>query len=176
MTIETDWMIAIRDVPHNGLHVVRSATDEECSALAKALGILECTALDCDIRIRALRQGRYQVAGRITAQVIQACVVSLEPVASRVEESLDVEFWPRDQITPPVSTAGEEWFDPQSPDGAEAIEDGQIALGRLIYECIAAGLDPYPRKPGATLAWTEKPELAAEIHPFAALAKLKKKE
>jgi uncharacterized metal-binding protein YceD (DUF177 family) len=176
MSIETDWMIAVKDVPHNGMHFVRSATEAERVALAKALNVLECAALDCDLRIRALRQGRYQVAGRITADVAQACVVSLEPVAGRVEETVDVEFWPKEQIAPPASTAADEWFDPQAPDGAEAIENGRMALGQLVYECIAAGLDPYPRLPGAALAWAEKPEVKAEIHPFAALAKLKKKE
>ena len=54
------------------------------------------------------------------------------------------------------------------------IENGKIAYGRLIYECISAGLPPYPRKPDATLDWQEKPA-TADVHPFAALAKLKPK-
>jgi uncharacterized metal-binding protein YceD (DUF177 family) len=176
MTIETDWMIAVKDVPLNGLHITRRATAAELEALAKALDILDCAALACDLRIRPVRQGRYQVAGQITADVTQACVVSLEPVTGRVAETIDVEFWPQDQIKPPASTASEEWFDPEAPDGAEPIINGQIALGQLIYEYVAAGLDPYPKLPGAAVAWTEKAEVKAEIHPFAALAKLKKKE
>jgi hypothetical protein len=54
---------------------------------------------------------------------------------------------------------------------------GQIDVGRVVFECLAAGVDPFPRKPDATLdrrssqpadGGTSKPE-----SPFAVLANIK---
>ena len=172
----SDWSIAIAEIAESGKRVSRATTDAERRALAEALEILDCTALACDVRVVPLRGGRFHLAGEISADVVQACVVSLEPVAARIEEKVDVEFWPAAEIPGPVSTAQDEWFDPGAPDGAEPIENGRIGLGRIVYECVSAGLDPYPRKPGAKLAWQERPEDKASVHPFAALAKLKPKQ
>ena len=34
--------------------------------------------------------------------------------------------------------------------------DGIIPVGRIVFETISAGLDPYPRKPGAEFTWADK--------------------
>ncbi len=175
MSIETSWFIPVSEVPDAGVRMSPASTEAERQALAASLDILGCTALDCDFRLRPLRQGRYHVTGKVKAAVAQACVVSLEPVDSVVEEDIDVEFWPQDQIAVASKTDDEgEFFDPEAKDTAEPIENGRIVYGRLIFECISAGLDPYPRKPDATLEWQEKTDIG-EVHPFAALAKLKSK-
>jgi uncharacterized metal-binding protein YceD (DUF177 family) len=176
MSIETSWFIPIADVAAAGTRLKLKAGEAECRALAASLEILDCKALDCDLRLRPLRQGRFQMTGTVRAEVVQACVVSLEPLDAVVEENIDVEFWPQDQIAVAAKTddAGE-FFDPEAKDGPEPIENARIVYGRLVFECISAGLDPYPRRPDATLAWQEKDEDTAKVHPFAALAKLKPK-
>ncbi len=175
MTIDTTWTVAVTDVPDGGLRIARSATEAERTELAAAFDILACASLDCDLRIRAVRQGRYRVTGTIKAAVTQACVVSLEPIETEVAEAIDVEFWPADQITAPEKTDDEgEFFDPNAQDAAEPIENGKIAYGRLVYECVSAGLPAYPRKADAELVWRAAPD-SADVHPFAALAKLKQK-
>jgi uncharacterized metal-binding protein YceD (DUF177 family) len=171
----TDWTIPVTEILESGKRFERSATEAELKAVAKELDILDVNKLQCDVRARPLRKGHYQVTGRIKADVAQACVVSLEPVEGKVDEAIDLEFWPEGEVPMPSSTAQDEWVDPQAPDGAEPIENGRIDIGRLVFETLSAGLDPYPRKPGATLAYQEKPEVTAAIHPFAALAKLKPK-
>lgn len=176
MPIETDWTIAVTEVPQNGVSFTRTATASERAAVAKALDLLDCTDLGCKLRVKPLRQGRYQVKGQLTAAVVQACVVSLEPVENQIAEAIDVEFRPKDEIGAAPAKDDDAWLDPEAPDGAEAIEQGHIGIGRLVYECLASGLDPYPRKVGATLGWTEPEAARAAVHPFAPLAKLKKKE
>lgn len=176
MPIETDWTIAVTEVPQNGVSFTRTATASERAAVAKALDLLDCTALGCKLRIKPLRQGRYQVKGQLTATVVQACVVSLEPVENQLAQAIDVEFWPKEETGAPSAKDDNAWLDPAAPDSAEAIEQGHIGIGRLVYECLASGLDPYPRKVGATLGWTEPEAARAAVHPFAPLAKLKKKE
>lgn len=170
------WSIGVSEIPAAGKRIEYTATEAERIAAARAWDILACTALACEIRVKPLRDGRYRVAGTIRASIVQACVVTLEPVDGTIEEAFDVEFWPADQIPSLQSTAQDEWFDPQAADGAEPIENGRIGLGRLVFECVSAALDPYPRKPGATLDWQEPETSKAAVHPFAALAKLKPKQ
>jgi uncharacterized metal-binding protein YceD (DUF177 family) len=178
MPIETDWVAVTTDVPDAGLRLARNATETQRAAFATALDLIGCTALDCDLRLRAIRQGRYQLSGQVKAVVTQSCVVSLEPIQSNVAEMIDIEFWPSDQIAAPSKSAAaadddSDFFDPNAGDDAEPIEQGRISFGRIVYECLAAGLDPYPRKPDAKLDWQGRRADAAKVHPFAALAKLK---
>jgi hypothetical protein len=175
MSIEKTWFITATQVPDGGIRLSPKATEAELQALAASLDIIACTSLECELRVRALRQGHYHLTGNVKASVTQACVVSLEPVAGIIEEAIDVEFWPPDQIAVAAKTDEEgEFFDPEAKDMAEPIEGGKIAYGRIVFECLSAGLEPYPRKPDATLQWQQTSE-SAEVHPFAALAKLKPK-
>jgi hypothetical protein len=63
-------------------------------------------------------------------------------------------------------------------DWPEAVADGKIDLGPVIYEALATALDPYPKKAGASFEWSqdarESPE-PKESGPFAALAALKRR-
>jgi hypothetical protein len=53
----------------------------------------------------------------------------------------------------------------------EELRNGAVDLGVIAVEFLLLGLDPYPRKPGATF---DLPAVGdAEEHPFAALAALK---
>ena len=61
----------------------------------------------------------------------------------------------------------------------EPIVAGQIDVGRVVFECLAAAIDPFPRKPDAALdrstsaaadGGAGKPE-----SPFAVLANVKTK-
>jgi len=57
---------------------------------------------------------------------------------------------------------------------------GQIAVGRVVFESLAAAIDPFPRKPGATLDLQQSPSADAAddkpANPFAVLANLKPKD
>jgi hypothetical protein len=52
-----------------------------------------------------------------------------------------------------------------------------IDAGRVIFETLAASLDPYPRKPNAEFVWKiEKGTDPAAAGPFAGLSSLKDKQ
>ena len=59
----------------------------------------------------------------------------------------------------------------------ELLEHGLIDAGRIVYEQLAAGLNPYPRKPDAEFVPPADAQAndGAKINPFAVLAKLKPK-
>jgi uncharacterized metal-binding protein YceD (DUF177 family) len=175
-TTELAWDHAVRDIPTSGLSAEREAAPDELASIARALDLIACSALKVDYTIAPTVDGRYQLSGRFRAEVSQACVVTLEPIDSTVEEDFEAVFWPQEDMPTPES--GELAIDDE-PD-PEPIVAGQIAVGRVVFESLAAATDPFPRKPGAVLDWqsptpadapTSKPE-----SPFAVLANLKTKD
>jgi uncharacterized metal-binding protein YceD (DUF177 family) len=117
------------------------------------------------------RRGRsgLHVVGRVSATVIQTCVVTLEPLENEVDEDIDIAFSPA-----AASSFDEHVGEVEVPleDAPEPLIGGAIDLGAIATEFLVLGLDPYPRKPDAVL---ELPPSGEEVaHPFAALAELKK--
>jgi uncharacterized metal-binding protein YceD (DUF177 family) len=164
-----DWTHATTDIPETGRRFERAATEAERRAVADALDLVGCERLDVSYELRPLAGGRYRLAGDITADIVQSCVVSLEPIEQRVAENFEVTFCPPASL-PEADTAEREIL--SEPD-VEPIADGRIDAGRVIFELVASAIDPYPRKEGAALDWQAPADTPGEASPFAVLAKLK---
>lgn len=174
--------LGIGEVPGEGRVVRFEATPEECAALAVDLGILEVGSLKAEMTVRHWGKSGVAVTGSVTADVVQACVVTLEPVAQHFVEPIEISFETREAAEAiaarlaAVAADEEDSSDEDVPD----VYDGQtIPVGAIAEEFFALGLDPYPRKPG--VAFTPE-ELGLEIgdpiapNPFAVLGKLKREE
>ena len=98
MNVDFGWRHATLDIPDNGLPVERRATPDQLAALAASLGVTAIRDLTARYTIRAGRKGRYIVQGELAATIEQACVVTFDPVISKIREPLDVEFWPPEQL------------------------------------------------------------------------------
>lgn len=147
------------------------ATEAERAALAARFGILEISSLRASLRLRQEAGGAVRVRGHLTADVVQACVVTLEPVPQHIEEPVDLRF---------LHEGAEPEDDPDGPD--EILTEGEVLeLGEAIAEQLSLALDPYPRVPGAELELPheeeedEPEEAPARPNPFAKLAALKGK-
>jgi len=168
-----DWTHATTDIPERGLKRSRSATDAERAGLTEALDLLGCDSLDVSYGVGPVASGAWRVSGDLKADVIQACVVSLEPVPSRIAESFSVEFR-RDAVGEHEQEANGD-LEIFSLVDVEPLRDDLIDVGRIVYETFSAALDPYPRKSGAEFTWSDprEAESAARANPFAVLKKLK---
>lgn len=121
---------------------VVEAEASECAALAARLQIVGVRAVTCRFSLR--RHGStVEAEGALDAEVVQSCVVTLDPVAQRVSERFVVLFVPE----------GRESDDDDDPDSPDQIpyEGRSIDLGEAAAEQLALALDPYPRSPGAVL-------------------------
>lgn len=119
------------------------AEPPECAALAARLRIPSVDRLTCRFVLR--RHGAVVVAeGVLEADVVQECVVSLDPVAQHVEDRFTIRFVPES----PDAAADD--ADPDAPD--EIPYTGSVIdLGEAAAEQLALALDPYPRHPDAVL-------------------------
>jgi hypothetical protein len=163
-----DWTIDVADIPERGRKGSRTATETERAELSKALDILLCESLEVTYSITPLAGG-YRLQGGIDAAVNQACVITLEPIASRVADSFSVDF--RREQPRVVDDEGD--IEILTGADVEPLMGEQIELGRIVYEALSAGLDPYPRKTGAEFDWSDPKQSATGSNPFAVLGKLK---
>ena len=165
-------MHATTDIPANGLHRERAASETERAEIAKALGLRSLDRLVADYAISSIAGGGWRLKGAVDAKLVQSCVVSLEPIDQTISETFDVEFW----RTGETDTGGEDQSVLQGPD-VEPLEGDRIEAGRVVFETLSAAIDPYPRKHGATFDWSDKAaEDKAKTSPFAVLSKLKDKD
>lgn len=167
-----DWSHATSDIPDGGLQRERSAGADDLALLSQALNMLSLKLVKANYRVQALPGGAFRLHGNVVAEGAQRCVVTLEPVAARVDDAFDVEFWPK----LPEPQGGEDLSILDTRD-VEPLEDSTIPVGRIVYETISAALDPYPRKEGAVFDWADEAgKSKSSVSPFAALAQLKNKK
>ncbi len=164
------WTVDIRDIPAKGYEVAKAATDAERLDIAAALGLLSCERLSASGRIRPIAGDGFRLQGRLQADVVQACVVTLAPVHDTIDVPLSVEFVPVEQAKAAAGGAVEL----DDPVETEPIEGDALALGRVLFEELAAAINPYPRRPGAEYAAPAADAATAAANtPFAVLARLK---
>ena len=147
-----------------------SATPAEREALARRFGLLGLARLEARIRLRRGHAGtQLHLAGHLTADVTQACVVSLEPVQNHVEEDFTVVYGdlPEDAD---VSV------DVDDESVVEPWPEGPLDVGEAVAQELALALDPYPHAPGATIESAPGLESggADRVNPFSVLTNLRK--
>ena len=165
--------VAVEKLPDTGLHRELEADEATRQAIAETGDLREVLSAHASLDVTPKNGGRVHVTGRVRARIGQTCVVTLEPMESDIDESIDVIFAPPEQI-PELSALVDEAAesDQEIPDPPEPIENGIIDLGRVATDALFLAVDPYPRKPDAVF----EPLVEAadpEDHPFAALKALK---
>ena len=150
------------------------ANPAERARLAERFELLALDRLTATLGLTRGRDGLIQVRGRFEAEVVQACVVTLEPVRSRLSESFTVAFG-----TGPTAATGAVVIGLEEADPPEELIEGRIDLGETVAQQLAVALDPYPHAPAAdeTVAAPDEGKADAEkkAGPFAALARLRER-
>lgn len=168
--------IELSAVPAGGLERSIVADAEELTALAKAYDIPEVRALAADFVLSREAGGVIRVKGRVTAGIVQTCVVSLAPVEQSIDEAIDVRLVEAGsrRVKTAARPAAEVMVDPAAPDPPDVLSSPMIDLGAIAAEHFLLAVDPYPRAPGAALpAEAADPFPDSSDSPFAALARLR---
>jgi uncharacterized metal-binding protein YceD (DUF177 family) len=165
-------LVRVDALPREGRTVTIEATSAEREALASFFELPAIAALTATLRLEPWGHGGARVTGAVHGALTQICVVSLEPFPATIDEEVDVRFASQAVETKPVTA--KETFSLDDEDEPDPVIDGKIDLGALAAEFFALGIDPYPRKPGATFEQSTKSEPADS--PFSALAKRTKPE
>jgi uncharacterized metal-binding protein YceD (DUF177 family) len=165
--------VTVAQIPDTGLHREIEADSTVREALAELAGLREILSAHASFDVTMRGDARVHVVGQVRARVGQTCVVTLDPVENEIDEAIDLEFAPPEQIRELSDLVDEaEEGEGEIPDPPEPIMGGTIDLGRLATDALFLGIDPYPRKPGVVFEPTVE-AADPEDHPFAALKRLK---
>lgn len=185
---EFSRFIEVDKIGHGGASRSISATAEERRALADRFDLQEIAELSANLNLARTRGGAVRLDGRIHAEIVQTCVVSLQPVPAVIDDPIAMSF---------AEAAGGDAGEGSAEidllydvdDAAEPILNGRIDLGEAVAQQLALVLDPYPRAPGAEIppayaadladvdaasqAAEPTPEGVPDVNPFSILGKLK---
>lgn len=122
------------------------------------------------------REG-WQLDGQLGATVVQSCIVTLEPVTTRIDTDVLRRFVPAHFLEDPEAGSETEMPEDESLDPLGETID----LEAVMIEELSLALPPYPRKDGAALEDAQfaadgvTPMTDEDVKPFAGLAALKEK-
>ena len=147
------------------------ASDEERRLLARRFGIVALDRFVAEVRLTREPAGGVRLEAEIEADIVQDCVVTLEPFASHLGDRAAIVYRRQAPRHGEPVDVGE--------DDVEPLDGDEIDIGEAVAQQLSLALDPFPRAPAAALpdlAQSPEEQAAAPVlHPFAELAKLAKK-
>ncbi|WP_299424639.1 DUF177 domain-containing protein [uncultured Shimia sp.] len=147
---------------------------KELGALADALGLTTLRKVVFTGEIRAYGKNDWELVGALGATVVQPCVVTLEPVTTRIDEKIERRFLAQ---MPELPDDDEEIEMPED-ENSEPLET-HIDVEAILHEALALNIPQFPRADGAELqeaVFTEAGKKAMtdeDVRPFAGLAALR---
>ena len=167
---ELSCIVDLDELPYAGRKIDLSANAAERTALAERFGLAALDVLDATVALKPVAGGGIRFTARIDADVVQTCVVTLEPVPGEVHEDVRIFFKPSRE------GLDESRVEIDPDEESEPLMGHRLDIGEVVAEEFALALDPYPRAAGAeTAIGPESPGETHENKPFAALAALKRK-
>ena len=155
-----------------GDEVTFSASEAEREALARHVEALGVSRFEVRVLLRKVSPNHFALAFDLTAEITQACVVTLEPLAARLHRDFSRELVFQPALRRTEKAEKDVTIAPDDDDAPEEIESLHYDLAGPLVEEFVLGVDPYPRAPGvefqAPIEASGKPE-----NPFAVLKTLK---
>ncbi len=168
--------LPVDKISAGGVEEYLIASPAERKALAARFDLIDLPKLEANLNIDHASNGKMiAVTGKLSAKVVQQCVVTLEPLETQIDDEINILYAPAHFLD---KGAGPPHVDSGEDEAPEPIVNGIIDLGELVAQHLAIAINPYPRKEGAVLENIET--TAAEpsdssLNPFAKLAEFKKK-
>jgi hypothetical protein len=147
------FRVNVARLPQKGLPVVIEADAAQRAALAEEHGLLSAESYRAELLVTSWKRNGVKVTGRVEADIIQACIVTLDPVESHIDEAVEALLLPEDSKLgrQGFEGGGEILLDAEGPDSPETFSGDTIDVGALAEQFFGLAIDPYPRKEGVSL-------------------------
>lgn len=145
--------------------------------LAQDLGLDQLRKLRFEGELSPKGKRGWQIDAKLGATVVQACIVTLDPVTTRIDESVTRKLLPEAQY---FESQGDEEIEMPEDDETDILGE-EIDLNAIMAEALALLIPAYPRKDGAQMDVARfaedgvAPMTDEDAKPFAGLAALKEK-
>jgi uncharacterized metal-binding protein YceD (DUF177 family) len=178
---EIERIVDIDRMAPTGAALEVAASDNERAALARRFGFLGLPAFSARVTVDRRPGGQVVVEGRLRGKIVQACILTLDPVTQDLDETFRLVF-KQDLAEERDPESGEALVSAQA-DAPEPLPGNLLDVGEIVAEQLSLAADPYPRKPGVKLEDVlPKPRKEGRQgrhehrrHPFAGLAALRDK-
>jgi hypothetical protein len=162
-----------------------TATESERAALAKRFGFLALPAFSARVTVDQRIGGIIAVEGRLRGRIVQACILTLDPVTQDLDDGFRLLF--KQGLAEDRDPESGEALVSAQTDAPEPLEGNHLDVGEIVAEQLSLAADPYPRRPGVKLEDVlPKPRNGGpgggkpgkneqRRHPFAGLAALRDK-
>jgi uncharacterized metal-binding protein YceD (DUF177 family) len=163
---------------HAGDEVRFSADEAQRAAIAAWSGVLSLENLSVQVKLAKLGTVQFGLDFHVTAELNQACVVTLAPVPARIDHHFyrELHFVGHSRRKAAPESVGEVVLDAGALEGPEEapeeIESLHYDLAGPALEEYVLALEPYPRCPGVEFTPPDTGGEAPE-NPFAVLKGLK---
>ena len=147
-TNEFSRRLAIDPWPDDGIAVDVSADAAERRALAERFDLLDMPALRGHGRLEQ-RGAELVLRGWLEADVVQECVVSLEPVPARLRQPVERRYRLGGGVGAAARLEPYGKVEVDDEDDVEPLSGREIDLGEAFAEELGLALEPYPRAVGA---------------------------
>lgn len=177
--------VTIADLGSGEMTLEIEAGDEERTALAARLGLLSLDVLKAKAVLKVVAGGTLaggtladgtlvRLTADLEAEVVQSCVLTLEPVRSGLAASFSRLYGPG-----AAEGGGAVSVDVGAEDPPEPVVDGTMDIGKAVTEQLCLELDPFPRATGAVFDGfsSTSGDAGGETDkegPFAVLSRLKR--
>lgn len=191
--LEPEWSVWIKadDIPLEGKSVDISPDSAQMPLIAQRLGISSLNSLQASLFLSKSKGGvMVHVTGTLSAEIVQTCVVTLDPLRNRIEEQFEAWFADQEHVVlfekaKRAALTKHEMMDLpilEEQEDPEPLEDGKINVAELVVQYLCLAINPYPHTETHTAEETEK-EPVAKItqeplrpNPFAALKNWRPKD
>src|SRR5471030_1618117 len=182
---EIERMVDLEKMGANGSTALEvTASEGERAALAKRFGFLGLPAFSARVTVDRRAGGQVVVEGRLRGKIIQACILSLDPVTQELDEAFRILF--RQNLAEERDPESGEAVLSAQADAPEPLSGNMLDVGEIVAEQLSLAADPYPRRPGVKLEDVmpkprqgerggRPPKSDQRRHPFAGLASLRDK-
>ncbi|UCI05952.1 YceD family protein [Mesorhizobium sp. B1-1-8] len=140
-------------LPQKGLPIVVEADERQRAALAAEHDLLSVESYRAELMVAPWKRNGVKVSGRVEADITQACIVTLDPVEAHIDEPVEALFLPEQSKLgrEGFEGGGEIILEADGPDSPETFSGDTIDIGALAEQFFGLAIDPYPRKPGASV-------------------------
>src|SRR5476649_3058674 len=146
---ELERVVDLERMGSAGAALEITASDNERAALVKRFGFLDLPAFSARVTIDRHPGGRVVVEGRLRGKIVQACILSLDPVTQELDETFRIIF--RENLTEELDPESGEAVLSAQADSPEPLTGNMLDVGEIVAEQLSLAADPYPRRPGVKL-------------------------
>src|SRR5579871_3209012 len=129
---EIERVVDLDRMGPNGTALEIAASDSERMALAKRFGFLGLPAFSARVTVARRPGGQVVVEGRLRGRIVQACILTLDPVAQELDETFRIVF-KQDLAEERDPESGEAVLNAQA-DAPEPLQGNLLDVGEIIAE------------------------------------------